>query len=264
MGKKYLLTVVVLAMVAGFAGGVMASWVLTSRLVFAQQTPEQAKVMQAERFEVVDEDGKVRVEIGVGRLRYGEPYLQLTGKDGKALVELGSDSLGDPFFNLGEQGRSSRIEMMVAGGPHLVLHEGDTWVGLHAFNGGANLDLSQKEDARIQLRISGETPKLELSKKRSGHITLGMGLSGYATDLLGVGEDAIEKPHLGLYGEDAQVTLTTAANGAAINLLDKNGKTRSTLGHTELKNQRTGSVEKRSTSSLVLFGEDGKVIWEAP
>lgn len=47
-------------------------------------------------------------------------------------------------------------------------------------------------------------------------------------------------------------------------LLDNNGQIRATLGSTELENPLTGSMEKRPPSSLVLFDEDGRIIWSAP
>lgn len=59
---------------------------------------------------------------------------------------------------------------------------------------------------------------------------------------------------LGLWG-DGEPYLT---------LLDRNGQVRATLGSTELKNPLTGSSERRPCSSLVLFDEDGKIIWSAP
>lgn len=49
-----------------------------------------------------------------------------------------------------------------------------------------------------------------------------------------------------------------------LTLLDKNGQIRATLGSIELKNPLTGSREKRPSSSLVFFDEDGKIIWCAP
>jgi hypothetical protein len=59
---------------------------------------------------------------------------------------------------------------------------------------------------------------------------------------------------LGLW-EDGEPYLT---------LLDKNGQVRATLGSTELKDSLTGSRERRPSSSLVLFDEEGKIIWSAP
>lgn len=74
------------------------------------------------------------------------------------------------------------------------------------------------------------------------------------------------EPHLLLADENEKprVYLSLFQGEPTLELSDKDGKTRAALGYTDLKNKRTGSVEKRSASSLVLFGEDGKVIWQAP
>src|SRR2546426_7622173 len=81
MGKKQYLLTVVLAVVAGFVGGVGSSWFLMGAPVFAQKTPESAKVIQAEKFEVVDKDGKVRAWFGIEDDR--EPRLMLYAEDSK-------------------------------------------------------------------------------------------------------------------------------------------------------------------------------------
>lgn len=59
---------------------------------------------------------------------------------------------------------------------------------------------------------------------------------------------------LGLW-EDGEPYLT---------LLDRNGQVRATLGSTEVKNPWTGANVRRPSSSLVLFDEEGKIIWSAP
>jgi len=50
----------------------------------------------------------------------------------------------------------------------------------------------------------------------------------------------------------------------AILLFDENGTTRADLGSTSLEITRTGVIEKRPESSLVLFDKASKVIWSAP
>jgi len=49
-----------------------------------------------------------------------------------------------------------------------------------------------------------------------------------------------------------------------LSLLDKKGDTRAVLGRTTLDHTRTGSTEIRAPSSLVLFDEEGNVVWSAP
>jgi len=47
-------------------------------------------------------------------------------------------------------------------------------------------------------------------------------------------------------------------------LYDSKGDVRTVLGSTRLKNTSTGSTEMRAPSSLVLFNEEGDVVWSAP
>lgn len=49
-----------------------------------------------------------------------------------------------------------------------------------------------------------------------------------------------------------------------LTLLDSNGQVRATLGSTDLKHPLTGANVRRPCSSLVLFDEEGKIIWSAP
>ncbi|MFH0845068.1 MAG: hypothetical protein V1930_06290 [Pseudomonadota bacterium] len=49
-----------------------------------------------------------------------------------------------------------------------------------------------------------------------------------------------------------------------LSLLDHNGQVRAVLGSVEFTNELTGSSEKRPCSSLVLFDEQGRIIWSAP
>ena len=56
----------------------------------------------------------------------------------------------------------------------------------------------------------------------------------------------------------------SADSGPVLEFTDDNTKTRLALGRIELKHPDTGSTEIRAPSSLVLFDEEGKVLWSAP
>lgn len=62
--KQYVLTLLV-AVIAGLVGGVVSSQLFVGVPAFAQKTPQQAKVIQAEKFELVDRGGKIRGALGV-------------------------------------------------------------------------------------------------------------------------------------------------------------------------------------------------------
>ena len=60
MNGKQTVLIVAVALVAGLVGGVVASWFLMGAPVFAQKAPQPEKVLQAEKFELVDQAGKTR------------------------------------------------------------------------------------------------------------------------------------------------------------------------------------------------------------
>jgi hypothetical protein len=63
----------------------------------------------------------------------------------------------------------------------------------------------------------------------------------------------------------ARATLGVLPDGRpGLTLADAQGTERAILGATELKTIRTGVVERRPKSSLVLFDANGTVLWRAP
>src|SRR5262249_16335273 len=77
---------VVLALASGMVGGVVSSQFLTGTPVFAERTPQEMKVIQAEKFEVVDKDGRVRGELGLRS--DGGPILRLFDDHGTPRVSF--------------------------------------------------------------------------------------------------------------------------------------------------------------------------------
>lgn len=76
-----------------------------------------------------------------------------------------------------------------------------------------------------------------------------------------------DTPELTFYDQNgkARAWLTLGSDGSPkFSLHDQAGNERATLGHAELESTRTGGVEQRPASSLVLFDKDGKVMWRAP
>ena len=69
---------------------------------------------------------------------------------------------------------------------------------------------------------------------------------------------------MGTYLKRMVVLDVSPSGDASFTLSDRDGNSRATFGRTELKNTRTGSTEIRAVSSLVLFDEEGDVVWSAP
>lgn len=59
------------------------------------------------------------------------------------------------------------------------------------------------------------------------------------------------------------VNLDTSGN-PSLWLADEQGRTRAQLGTADLEESDTDTKIHRSPASLVLFKEDGRVLWEAP
>jgi hypothetical protein len=49
-----------------------------------------------------------------------------------------------------------------------------------------------------------------------------------------------------------------------LSLIDPSGQVRANLGSIDFRNPLTGHKEKRSSASLVLFGEDGRILFSVP
>jgi hypothetical protein len=86
MSSKQHGVTVALALVSGLVGGTVSSQFFVGVPVFAEKAPQETQVIRAERFEVVDEDGKIRGELGLRS--DGVPILRLYDEDGAPRVGL--------------------------------------------------------------------------------------------------------------------------------------------------------------------------------
>jgi hypothetical protein len=91
MSRKQHGITVTLALTSGLVGGMVSSQFLVGVSVFAEKPPQERQVIQAERFEVVDKDGKVRGELGLRN--DGVPVLRLYDEDGA--LRVGFSPKGD-------------------------------------------------------------------------------------------------------------------------------------------------------------------------
>ena len=198
MTERRDILMILLALVAGLVGGVVSSQFLVGQPAFAKKENNPLKVIEAQEFRVLGEDGKV--------------YARLSSK---------WPGENHPW-------------------PHLAI-------------------LDAEGDTRILLKLSypsqfPKKPWLMLQMYGVGGHNLEL------TELPGQGG------RLTFYSNETKEKIKICADdsGPYLELYDKNGNFRCTLGATELKQTRTGVVEKRPPSSLVLFDERGNVIWQAP
>jgi hypothetical protein len=106
---------------------------------------------------------------------------------------------------------------------------------------------------RAKLGVGTGGPFLGLYDK-AGNMRAGLGIVGDA-------------PTLALRDKAGKmrVALAIAGDAPGLVLSDKAGTPRAALGSAaSLENKATGSTETRAESSLVLFNQRGRVLWEAP
>ncbi len=94
MAKKHYGTILGLTILAGLAGGVIVRQLFASTSAFAQKLCPQAAVIQAKRFELLDENGQRRAVLGFADDR--APALALFDKEGHLRAELGLRPDGGP------------------------------------------------------------------------------------------------------------------------------------------------------------------------
>ena len=140
----------------------------------------------------------------------------------------------------------------------LVDKEGEvrsTW-GSYAGNYGMVFYSKEGEYRALFTLTSPEgAPVLTLADKKGNYRTL-------------IGLGAGRQPYIALRDKDGKerlsLTLTDTGEPTLI-FYDNNGKERAVLGTMDItRMKRTGAIEERSYSSLVLFDEDGKIVWKAP
>ncbi|MDA2928493.1 hypothetical protein MYX84_00870 [Acidobacteria bacterium AH-259-O06] len=268
MNRTQYASLLVLAMVCGLVGGAISTWLLMAQSVLAQASPQ--KVIEAEEFRVVGEDGTMLWRVGA--TPQGHAAMNLFNKQGSSSILLAWDTDNTPFIRF--LGPDARLDLglnwYISGEitPGLNLYDtdgnlratfavsarGDPFLLFLDPDGGVVLDL-EMTDRVFDVTASGDVK--ETDKK-------GVSLSLNALSQSGV-ISRVSLDHNGLdihafKGRTGRLHLT----GSSIDLGEDILKSRAVIGSLELKNNRTGSTEIRPLSSLVLFDEKGKVVWSAP
>ena len=134
--------------IAGFVGVLVGAAVVG--VVTAQQAPV-AKVVRAERFEVVDAKGKVSAILTTDEA--GATWLALRDAAGKSRASLNVHSDGNPVLSLTDEAGRTRVlvGVLTGGDPDLSLWdeggEARACLGVSEEDGGAFLSLNDKSGA---------------------------------------------------------------------------------------------------------------------
>ena len=230
-------------------------------VIVGQAAPEAAKsdgkrVIEAEEFVVRDTKGNPRIRIGM----QGESaFITMQRCDSSAAVDL---RVADAHY--------SSIDVTAENGTHASLTAG---------HDDAQVTLSRAKTPMTledRLRSALKGGKLDDNFTRDLAVWDSLSLSLHE-DMVGImlykagkkrgqwfATDTLTNFHLndmdgklrGFWGTDKGLT--------CLSINDVQERTRLVLGTIDVRKVQAGSLERRSESSLILNGEDGKVIFSAP
>lgn len=253
---------------AGLAGlGALVLAVLMGQSKPATQPAE--KTIRAERFVVVDAEGKTCAVFGHERWRESDligEYEQACGlfirnpHEGivnAVSVALVKDIPRLELFGLAPEGRSS-CQVVLSDEPTFQMGGKGGMVGLdNPKTVGPQLWMTSFQGQK-------KTTRTNLNELLLGYIdqdNFGLRLSRNIE--LPKSEER-EKYYKAL-GRRGALELRVSRDGrAGLHLFDEKGNTRTAIGSTVLIQPKTGVEENRPPSSIVLFDTEGKVMWQVP
>ena len=230
MNHKQFISTLLVATFSAFLGGTFGVWFLMPPSVLAQDEPQG--VIEAQEFRVVDANGRVRAQLSVSGNVTSLEFAHPTGDRPMLEILASWRSTGNSHLafrdSKGEEratlGFSEEFELS-----DLSLYGPQTTAGTGT---PAEVELSISKDLNRALsgRGAGVAPALTLQPA----------------------------------GNFSSINLGVPIDGPMLSIHDGKLRERVVLGSTRLRNTRTGSTEIRASSSLVLFDEEGKVVWSAP
>ena len=297
--SQYIL-VVLPAIIAGVLSGVISSYFLKAAAlpvekpiktfteeqiaaIAARQYERVAKktetIVSAGEFRLVDKDGKLHGKWGcdefgsAGLFLFGKDaqpridlvcadgasWLTFKDRDGNGRVELSSSADGEAgAFFMDKNGKKRGVLCLDKdGNPALILADknGKGMASVGFEDEQANLCLFGRNAQMIALKVPKDGGPTLVVCDKTGKSRAALVFSGDGNPALTL-SDKKGKPRIGIGLEaDGQPSLC---------LIGDRGNVRATLGYAELDSPETGTVTKRTVSSLLLFDPEGKVIWKAP
>jgi hypothetical protein len=232
--KQYSL-MLVLAVIAGFLGGILAAKVFTIQPAYGEKAAEIPKVIAAEQFRVVDTSGRVRA-------RLKETGVDVLYEDGTQGAVLALDE-GVPSVALLDRNGTKRaaLNLGIDSSPLLSLRDSHGKGGASLRQTGLALfDMNGMSRASLGLD-AGSTPEFLFrdSESQAGAVLV---LNEGAPQLHLLDKRGIARAGLYLDVDFAPV----------LDLFDASGRTRAALGSTSLGNMPTEEEVKRPESSLIL------------
>jgi hypothetical protein len=146
MDRKIYSLILLLSLIGGLAGGILASHFFVIAPVLAAKTVEAQKIVAAEEFRLVDKEGRVLSTLGMyaggpGIVLFSKtgqfravfsltspeegPVLTFAGKDGIHRATIGLGAKRQPYLALRDEAGKERISLSLNdnGDPYLALYD---------------------------------------------------------------------------------------------------------------------------------------------
>jgi hypothetical protein len=256
------------AAVCGFAGGALSED--ARGLLWRPASAGAGQVISASEFRLLDEGGKVRARLFLAGPY--EPKLTLYdwrgGEDEQ--VSLAATSIGVQLTLSYSSALLDKVPAPQQGQIQLWAQQEGGFLKIGRKNTVPEIDLSASHFF-TGLNLASAT-----DHKRAIQASVGNARGASVFVLLrdhnekqraGLELDSEDHPSFYLFdqNEEARANLgLDALDDPSLSLSDARGKLRSVMGSVGLQDMKTGSTTHRSPSSLVLFGENGRVLWEVP
>jgi hypothetical protein len=236
-------------------GAMLVLAAMLSIVLMGQGLPGQ-RVIEAEMFVLKDAEGRIRAVLGAERysLPNSNHGLHLYTSNGKHVASL-SESLDGAGGQLALQAKNT------ASTAFLRVSEGS--VGLHLRATDQTFEEAAREfetwrRSLNSIRTAEEQQRLIATEPFQGV------RAEFTVASSPKGSSKLELMRGSWRGPRDSLQLSLLERAPMLLLKDETGTPRVVLGYAELGNRATGGVEQRPVSSLVLFDNQGKVIWQAP
>lgn len=228
--------------------------ILIGALVVMAQAPARPRVLEAEKLIIRYPNGKEGIVLEARDDGSGAAAIikHPNGVEGITLEATGPHGSGAYFFPDANSGEAWITAKATGSGVHIKSPQDKVRMELNAGTEVGSSDDYAEFDGTIAGTPSGPPYTSWLAARNL-----------YRLEINTKGE-VFQRLDNNNLANRAILELRNDPSGAAVSLWDDLDTTRAILGNTSLVTTRTGSVEKRPLSSLVLFDKDGKVLWNAP
>lgn len=212
--------------------------------------------LEAQSFTLLDSTGHLQARLG---MLAGGAALQLFDQNGQGRAALSVRPDGTPLLSLADGTGKGGATLAVGADREtaLLLRDPDGKVRATLGLGphGVGLVFTDRQGvSRVGIDVPGDDAARLVLQDGAGMTRAALAIDKAGAPTLRVLDQA-GQPRAVLASTDLGPTLT---------LYDPNGAPRALVGPVQLKDSRGAAVVRRATSSVVLFDQDGKVLWQAP